>query len=362
MFNQALPVWAKGQETATNLCLQFKALCPAVPDATVCVATSGIYNLWINGEFVAYGPARVGKGHFRMDRIPVSHLLTRQENVVVIEVTGFNAFSFEIQKQPSFLQAEILSEGKPVCWTGRDFTARVHPFRRRKTQRYSFQRVLTESYHIPHLDTFFTDLLPGTETLAQTEEKIIIPRLAPYPQYEIAQAEPLFSGIVEHFVPEQLRHDRAWLHVSDEKLTGYPIPELEVYPTAECQHFRFVPDQSHRDGDLAADSYTVYRLPHNMTGMLRFRVTCPAPITLYVTFDEILVDGQVDFLRMECANVLRFDLCAGEHMLQTANVYTMGYLQMTAIGGDCRVETLEMVEYKHPPVLSSPFNAAWAAW
>ena len=350
MFAKAAPVWLKDREEEINLSLQFKALCPALPDAAVHVASSGIYNLWVNGKFAAYGPARAGKGHFRMDRIPVSHLLTQEENVIVIEVCGFNAFTFEIQKQPSFVQAEILSRGEAIAWTGRDFTARVHPFRRRKTQRYSFQRVLTEAYHIPYHDTFFTDLLPGAETPARTEDKIIIPRLAPYPLYEIAQAEALFSGTVEHIVPEKLRHDRAWLNVSDERLTGFPIAQLEVYPTAECQHFRFDPDGTCRGGALDADSYTVYCLPHEMTGMLRWHVSCPAPMTLYVTFDEILSGDQVDYLRMDCANVLRFDLCAGEHTLQTANVYTMGYLQMTAIGGSCHVDHLEMVQYKHPPV------------
>ena len=360
MFTKASPVWLQGREEDRNLTVQFKALCPALPDTVVRVATSGLYNLYVNGQFAAYGPARAGKGHFRMDEIPVSHLLTQEENVVVIEVCGFNAFSFEIQKQPSFLQAEIVSAGQAVCWTGRDFTARVHPFRRRKTQRYSFQRVLTEAYNITYHDSFLTDGQTGNEPLALTEEKTIIPRRAPYPQYEVAAAQPIISGHVQHIVPERLLLDRAWANVSDEKLTGWPLDELEVFPTGECQHFRFVHDDRRRDGDLEEDSYTVYRLPHEMTGMLRWHISCPAPMTLYVTFDEILTDGHVNFLRMDCANALRFDLCAGEHTLQTANVYTMGYLQMTAIGGSCHVTQPVMVQYKHPPV-SPAFHPSSAA-
>ena len=350
MFTKASPVWLKDRETEVNLTLQFKALCPASSDTQVLIATSGLYQLWVNGVFAACGPARAGKYHFRQDRIGIGHLLTRGENTVVIEVCGCNAFSYELQKQPSFLQSEILSGGMPIAWTGRDFTARVHPFRRRKTQRYSFQRVLTESYNITGHDSFLTDTIPGNEVPAATQPKQIIPRLAPYPLYEVAPAIPMYSGHITHIVPEKLREDRSWLYVSDDVRTGYPIAELEVYPTAECQHFRYTPDEGTAGGELCTDRYTVYRLPHNMTGMLRFTVTCPQAMTLYIQFDEVLTNGAVDYLRMECANALRYDLCPGTHTLQTFTVYTMQYLQCTAIGGSCRIENLEMVQYKHPPV------------
>ena len=53
MFLNAIPVWLKGREEERNLTLQFKALCPRLPEATICIATSGIYNLWVNGSFAA---------------------------------------------------------------------------------------------------------------------------------------------------------------------------------------------------------------------------------------------------------------------------------------------------------------------
>jgi len=350
MFQKAQSVWLHDQELTTNLTAQFKALCPAASDAVVCIATSGLYNLYINGTFVAYGPARAGRGHFRMDRITISHLLNQETNIVVVEVCGYNAFSFELQKQPSFLQCEILSGSQVLASTGKDFSARIHPFRLRQTQRYSFQRVFSEAYRVTASDSFLTDLHPGNEPITATETKTIIPRHAPYPLYETTAAEPLLSGSVHHIVPTELISDRAWTDVSDESLTGWPIEQLEVFPTEECQHFRFSPSNSCTGGLLDANTYTVYRFPYNMTGMLRWKLTCSTPVTLYVLFDEILVDDQVDFLRLECANVIRYDLCPGEHELRTFNVYTMKYLQMTAIGGGCTITDLSMDQYKHPPV------------
>lgn len=350
MFQNALPIWLKNRETEINLTVQFKAFCPKNLKTSLRIATSGIYNLWVNGVFAAYGPARAGKDHFRMDQIPIDHLLTQERNSIVIEVCGYNAFSFEVQKQPSFLQAELVADGQIIAWTGRDFSARVHPFRRRRTQRYSFQRVLSESYHITDNDAYKTDSTVGTEPICITEGKCIIARHAPYPQYEISDSMPILSGTVAPTTPDSLRQDRAWLNVSDHALTGFPIADLEVYPTAECQYFSYTPSTHCQGEQMASDSYTIYRLPHNMTGMLRWTITCQAPITLYVLFDEILTENRVDFLRMECANAIRYDLCPGTHTLQTFNVYTMQYIQMTVIGAPCTLTAPVVVQYKHPPV------------
>ena len=350
MFQKAQPIWLAGRQTEVHLTAQFKVVCPPMAHGKVRIATSGHYNLKINGAFVAYGPTRAGKGHFRMDEIDVSGLLTKEENVVIVEVCGYNAFSFELQKQPSFLQCELVNGEEAVLWTGSHFTARVHPFRRRKTQRYSFQRVFSEAYKITSCDTFEIDTCPGDQPLEITESKRILSRYTPYPLYEVSEAIPQFSGAMVDIVPKTLRQDRAWLNVSDEQLTGFPIDQLEVFPTAECQYFDFRPDTTFAEGPIHEHTYNVYRLPYNMTGMLRFEVTCQQPVTLYAMFDEVLTDGKVDFLRMECANSLRYDLCPGTHKLQTFNVYTMGYVQFAAIGGSCTVSAPAVVQYKHPPV------------
>ncbi len=351
MFEKAAPVWVKDRETEVHMTVQFKAVCAAASQAMVRIATSGTYRLTVNGTFVAYGPARAGKGHFRMDEIDVSRLMDREDNVVVLEVCGYNACSFYIQHQPSFLQAEVVANGQPVAWTGEHFTARVHPFLRQKTQRYSFQRPMMESYNITGADTYLTDTCPGTEPVAQTETKIILPRLVPYPQYEVIEAQPLFSGVVRPTNPMEYHRDRSSKNVHPETLTGFPIPELEVFPTDECQRMAFIQSDTCTGGTLAADTYTTYKFPYDATGMLKFRVTCEAPLTLYVLFDELLLNGKLELLRTgHCANIMRFDLCAGVHDLQVFEVYTMQYVQMIAIGGACTVEDMSMVEYKHPPI------------
>ena len=65
LFELAKPVWLQGKAEEIHIRAQFRAVFRCEEEdvkKTVCrVATSGIYNLFVNGRFVAYGPARAGK-------------------------------------------------------------------------------------------------------------------------------------------------------------------------------------------------------------------------------------------------------------------------------------------------------------
>lgn len=349
-FIEATPIWVAGRETERNLRMQFKALCPACKHAQLHLITSGIYQLWVNGQFVSYGPARAGKNHFRMEKISLSGLLNRPNNRIIIEVNGYNTDSFYIQNQSSFLQAEILSGEDVLCWTGKHFSARVNPFYIQKMQRYSRQRPMVESYRITtDKDCFFTDDSVGTLPIATTEEHIVLERFAPYPQYEKLQAEPIFRGDITPCLPEYYRRNRSLTKVGTIFL-GFPMEELEWIVTDEGQRMSFTPNTHPVSSELATKEYQVYMLSHNATGMVTFTASCTQPVTLYLMFDEILTDGKIDFLRGDCANIIRYDLCPGTHHIHSFEVYTMKFLQLAVQGGACTITNLGMTEYKAPPV------------
>lgn len=349
-FIKAAPIWITGRETERNLRIQFKALCPECEHAQLHLVTSGIYQLWVNGRFVSYGPARAGKNHFRMEKITLSGLLNRPNNTIIIEVNGYNTDSFYIQNQPSFLQAEILSGEDVLCWTGEHFSARVNPFYIQKMQRYSRQRPMVESYRITtDKDHFFTDISVGTLPITRTEEHIILERLAPHPQYEKIQAEPIFRGDITSCLPEYYRRNRSLTKVGTAFL-GFPMEELEWIVTDEGQRMSFTPNTHPVSSELAAEEYQVYMLSHNATGMVTYTASCTKPVTLYMMFDEILTEDKIDFLRGDCANIIRYDLCPGTHHIHCFEVYTMKYIQFAVRGGACTITNLGMTEYKAPPV------------
>jgi alpha-L-rhamnosidase len=95
-FRKALPVWLKGLESEMHIRAVYRAVIHVMDknSAMIKIATSGIYNLFVNGIFAAYGPARAGQNHFRMDEIPLTEFLREGENLIAVEVAGYNVNSY----------------------------------------------------------------------------------------------------------------------------------------------------------------------------------------------------------------------------------------------------------------------------
>lgn len=354
IFKKAKPIWIAGRNKEMNVRAEFKAIVKDEKNAEIRIATSGIYHLTVNGKFIAYGPARTGRGYFRADRIDLSNLLNNGNNVIVIEVCGYYADSYCLIKQPSFLTAELETGDHNYIYTGKDFSVRVNPNCYQKVQRYSLQRPMLEAYHIIAGDTFITDETTGNETVEVVDAGIYSERYAPYPQYEHLPAKLHSSGNVSSINPEKYRRNLGILRVNSGELSGFPVNELSVFPSDECQNFKFTPSNVNSGSEITKEIYRIYEFKHNATGMLAFTVKSETPLTLYVLFDEILTNGTVNFLRGGCSNTVRIDIPKGVYNIQLFEAYTMKYVQLFCNNGKAEIENLHMVEIKHPPVKNMP--------
>ena len=98
-------------------------------------------------------------------------VLKNEDNVLTIEVAGYNSNGFYVINQPSFVQAEIVSEEKVLAATsveGAAFVARIMTERVQKVERYNYQRSFVEAYrfneqnHAWRASSFYTgSLLTG---------------------------------------------------------------------------------------------------------------------------------------------------------------------------------------------------------
>ncbi len=358
LFLNAKPVWVKDKQQEVNCRVQFKTVCEKAENAKIHIATSGVYQLWINGEFVSYGPARAGKNHFRMEDIDISAYLKNEKNAVVIEVAGYYCSNFYIMQQPSFLQAEIVSDDKVLASTDTDFTARINPYYTQKIQRYSYQRTFAEAYKSSNIDAFFTNFTKGNEDIEVCEEKTIIERKVGYPEFEKTKAVAKFSGSVERIIPKEYTYDRYCIAVGmkEGEATGWKLNEADAIPEKDYQEMKFsLCDCVSENGQLS-NSYNIYELPYNATGMITLNVTAESDLTLYLAFDEIIIGNMIKPTRCRGCNIIKYQLSAGNHKIHTFEVYTMKYLQIIAVGGSCRVENISLVEYKHPTI-SAPVSS-----
>ncbi len=349
-----------------NLLVGFRAVVEPVAGEKVVlrVAAATIYRAWLNGHFLGCGPARGPHGYFRVDQWDLGGKLQPGKNVIALEVAGYNANSYYLLDQPSFLQAEVVAGDRVLASTageGEKFAAQVLDYRVQKVQRYSFQRPFTEVYRLkPEWDRWRKDAAaPPAETeTAVLADKSLLPRRVLYPQF--TQHHPLKTIALGHAEridkPMQLWKDRSLVDISP-KLKGFPESELATIPSIEGQCLRCRqtarPDQSYSCDSATAFGAGEYRnldMGVNRTGFIGAKVTCPKKTRLWFLFDEILSKNDVDFKRLGCVNIVSYELEPGSYQIESIEPYTFRYLKLLCLEGSCEVENVYLREFAHPPI------------
>lgn len=345
-FQKARPVWAAGRTGEKNCELAFRLTVEKAGPTVLSLAASSLYRVWVNGEFVAAGPARSAHGYYPVDQLELTRFLRARTNVLVVEVLGCGVATYDTVKAPHFLQAELTCGGTAAAYTsdGRWQCCSLGQ-RVQQVQRYSFQRAFPEAYRLrAAAQRFYRD--PAMELPALEQEvlppRVWIKRSAPMPRFERLRAVLRAAGTAD------LARTAA---VEDTPEPWETLPTVEGFPVGP-ETLRLS-----REGRqaLAAcrlngpDRWFLYTFPYDATGFLRLRLSCGSDARLYVLFDEFLTDGDVDIGRMHCCNVFRYELDGGSHTIQTFAPFTMGAVKLVR-QGPVTVESVELVTYQHPPM------------
>ncbi|MBQ6253205.1 MAG: hypothetical protein IJK05_00910 [Bacteroidales bacterium] len=302
-FTNAVPVWAEGRQTEKNLTLSFREVVKVglKTRSEIRIAASTDYRLKVNGTFVGHGPCVAAHGFYRVDCHDLTPYLRHGENVVSVEVAGYNEPSYYLLSQPSFLQAEIRIGGKTVAWTGRDFKAYDLGNRKADVPKFSFQRPQMEYWILsPDHDTWESDTAFEYDKevkLVQQEPKTLIARRVAYPDYTLREAVRV--------------------------------------PDAKAEVFSFGKDCS---------------------GFLGMEVTVKEKSRLTVDFDELLTDGLVK-QRMSFRGYIVYEFEPGHYTVESFEPYTMQFLQ-TSIEGDMTVDRVYMRDYCNSDVHNGQFTSS----
>lgn len=373
LMKKALPVWAEGRQTEMNLTLGFRGVFQArkSQNFSLKITASTLYRVFLNGEFLGYGPARAGHGYYRVDEYDLSQKVQKGENIVAIEVAGYNINTFYTLDQPSFLQAEVSSGAQVVLATGNnsDFEAFQIKERLQKVERYSYQRPFTEYYRLTNgFDKWRASSVVPVESLKLSVSPAIklLGRNLPFPGYDLERPVSIHSsGTIELRKPEKYKKDRSLVNISDQ-LKGYKESELEVLPSFTIQEF------TNKTQDTIAIPYTPKAIPLtekqfstvdmgvNLTGFIGAKVSCTEPTTLYFYFDEILTDGDVKAKKHMGGtnNYVVYELAPGDYRLESFEPYTFKYLKVIALKGSCQIQDIYLREYAYP---ENPKAAFWCS-
>ncbi len=347
-FIKARPVWEREMQKELNHSLKFVSSVKKSENAILRISGYTGYQVFVNGEFIHLGPARAGRGYYRTDEINISEHLKNKLNEIVVISTGYYCDTFEWLKEPSFFCAEIVSEGEVVAYTGGDgWRAFSLSERIKRVQRYSYQRAFAEVYDMSRADDC------REVELELCEDKKFIEREISYPELPRESVEFLYcSGSVVHVVPERLYSDRAVANAGT-TVDGFPVDEAEVVSIHKLQHLELC-----EEGDavsfptlMESDTFIGASMKSNTTGLIETEIRCIEDTELYVAFDELLVDGKLDYTRNHTSNVILYRLKGGcDYKLLTAEPYTFKYVSVINVGGKA--------ELRYVGVVRTDFNAS----
>jgi len=372
-FQSAQPVWPRGRETDKNIFAGFRAVfhAPAGDSVRLRIAASTLYRAYVNGKFQAWGPARGPHGFYRVDDFDITGSLSPGRNVVAIEVAGYNVNSYWVINQPSFLEAELVSGAGVLASTGGagiQFEAAVLSERVQKVQRYSFQRAFSEVYRLgPMSDRWKTD--PGTPfaalPLTSLPQKSLILRRVPYPDFALRQPVKVVSTGTFGVNPKAKPWRDRSLTAIGPQLLGFREDELEVTPAVQARQIENAQvetlDQAYSwDAPLPliANRFCLFDFGTNLSGFPGARVVARKPTRLFLTFDEMLVKGDVEFTRLAALNLITYDLQPGVYGVESFEPYTLRFLKAMVVEGECEIDRVCLREYANPDVWRAHFASS----
>lgn len=375
-FREAQRIWPKGRAEEMNLFCGFRAVFDVreLCDIHLAVTASSVYRAYLNGEFLMYGPARGPKGMFRVDEISLAKHLQPGRNVLAIEVAGYNVNSYYLLNQPAFCQAEVRMGDTVLAATGIDpagFQVGVLGHRVQRVARYGFQRPFSEAYRMSaDADTWRVDPqkpLVGAEELETFGEAPLLPRGVDAPSFHCVSASAIVARERIELDPSAQRNwQPRWLAgIEKSNIGGYLREELdldvareldsECVASSESCHETVSPGQWTK---LAGQDAVMVDFGIEKTGFLRASVRCDEPTILVATFDEILIDGTMEWRRYNCINALWWELPPGEYALESFEPYSLRYARFFVRKGRCALDAPALREYVNAhggrAVFSSP--------
>jgi len=343
-------IWAKGLLEDKNIHVAFLHRLIPGADTVLELAASNLYRLFVNGEFLGYGPARAAHGYSRVDTYDLSHWEGR-ETVIVIEVYSSNVNTYYTVCERPFFAAEIRSSGSVIA-EAKDFLAYHLTHRVMKTRRFSFQRAFSEIYRMERDPAaFFSGNTEGyqpveTEPVAGNQ---LLPRIVHYPKLQKLSGSAVAAGAVTEDPEAQPWVDRAITEIDNIRYRGYRAEELEE-DTGDANRFVF---HEEKPADrLTAMTYRTYDFSRTLTGFFHFRVDTASGAKVYLLFNEVIEEGpfgrRVPAFRGSCSNVIKYTLAPGSYTLQNFEANSARFASVVITEGDALVEDFGMILYENP--------------
>ena len=350
-MNCARPIWISGRTEEMNTKAVFRAVLTVAGEAELCVTAAYYYRAFLDGSFLAYGPARAAKGYARCDRIRFA--LDGQPHELIIEAEGFCCESLSVVKEPAYCMAEVVVNGEVVAWTGRDFEAYEPPYHVQKVMRYSIQRHFTE----------VCDFRRGASSVDPTQKREIeilngenrlLERGVPYPKYDtVSLSSCKETGRLEYNADAEAelieKNDRP-LSANSIRWGNFAPEEIETKPYI----WALAQDQIRTGGEkdlpmeIGAGEYALFDLGMVETGFIRSRFEALAESDVVVLFCEYY-EGDQFYIKSNVKNALEYFAAEGQQICaQSFEPYCCRFAMVMVRSGKIRLDGFGVMRFEKP--------------
>lgn len=359
MFRKAEPVAKPGCRDEMNLFFGFYTRIPKAQESVLRITGASQYSVYVGEQFVFSGPARAAHGYYRVDEIPLMPYLQEGDNVVTIRLTVYQCNSFSLIDVEGFLCAEIESDGEVIRYTAAHgaggFGCVQLQERIQKVVRYSFQRNFTEAYRLDEAyRNFFTEPeqagKPAVD-VERTQAKRYLPRGVFYPLFEQERPKAVIAG-GQICLREPNETYRERLHKPTDRFKCFALSELEHCCVDDISAMEFLPEEVPAgDGSqihLDAMQYVDLEFPVELTGFLQLELEAVQDSDVFLTFDEVYNDNNVNFQRIDPVNCISLFAKAGSYRFMTMEPYSLKYLRLVCRRGSVTVKSLQLRRAGYP--------------
>lgn len=285
-------------------------------DAVIRIIAKYTYNLYVNGQFVCYGPARTAEGYARVDCIDLRGLLTKEENIISIFCLSVETKTLCFSAGASYIGCELCVDG--VTYEASDFQCFLMTDRVDRVERMSAQRGYVEVYRQSADRSAFCDCEPAV--LAERKAPKLLERRVPFSRNERQEGTVYKQGGVTF--DRKGEWDACLVNFLAECKSGdfYPVKDCETVLYRELYSMRF------HEEPKPEGCYTIYDFGKTYSGKIQVKLRADEDVNLWAVYDDLLTDGQVFFGREQIIHGLKWTLKRGDYTLNSAEVYAMRYL------------------------------------
>lgn len=359
-FKKASPVWAKDYISERNIMLSFVTTIPAFKAAQLAVTADNYYQLKINDEFICHGPARCGKGTWRVDNIEIGQYLSKETNRVELSVVHYGVRTFEYILQKPFLQAEITADGEVIAATGEnnDFSVRLNLSKKQVVEKYSYQRGFLEVWSLPYRYSEELELI-------KVDNIKLIKRNSPYPDYK---KETVFTEIANGTYHIEIPNEdkcRDRFEQTDVKDFSFNTDEFDCLYRLKLSGIKNDSFEKRNRKITSKDTlllsegdFALLELPAEKTGFISCDIFSESNGEVYFVYDEVLNNNDVSPYSPgnETTNLLPVSFKEGWHHFDSLEPMSFKYLKILSVSGEIKLSNLSVIAYENPLIDTAEFT------